>query len=195
MRLGESLQDRIGLDSPDKTQIFIRQEVEDGAFDIAGIHPKVDHPAKTLAQPQDFQLQDAGFHQLGLTSDFLPHYAMGEIAVRRDWLEANADVVVRYLRANTRALHWLYDPANKAEANAILEQYTKTQPEYAARTYDLLVERLQMFARNGELDPAAFDGAIQVLVDSGELPAPAPPASKYLDTRYWEQAIATTGRR
>ncbi len=120
---------------------------------------------------------------------------MAEAAVRRDWAESHEDVVVRYLRANIRALHWLYDPANRVEALAILEQYTKTQPDYAERTYDLLVTRLQMFARNGELDPAAFESTMQVLVDEGELAAPAPPVSKYLDTHYWDQAIATVGRQ
>jgi ABC-type nitrate/sulfonate/bicarbonate transport system substrate-binding protein len=151
--------------------------------------------AGLMAQPQDFMMQDAGFRSLGLTSDFLPRYAIGEVAVRRDWAQANEDVVVRYLRANTRALQWLYDPANRAEALAILEKYTKTEPEYAARSYDLLIDRLQMFARNGELDPAAFEGTMKVLVDEGDLPAPAPPVSKYLDMHYWEKAIADVGRR
>jgi NitT/TauT family transport system substrate-binding protein len=151
--------------------------------------------AGLMAQPQDFQMEDAGFRLLGLTTDYLPPYAIGGIAVRRDWADAHEDVVVRYLRANIRALHWLYDRANRAEALAILEQYTKTQPEYADRTYDLLIERLQVFARNGELDPSAFEGAAQVLIDQGEYPAPAPPVSKYLDTRYWERAIAAVGRQ
>jgi ABC-type nitrate/sulfonate/bicarbonate transport system substrate-binding protein len=151
--------------------------------------------AGLMAQPQDFQMADAGFRRLGLTTDYLPRYAIGDVAGRRDWVESHPDVVVRYLRANIRAMHWLYDPANRGEALAILEQYTKTQPDYAARTYDLLIDRLQMFARNGELDPAAFEGVMQVLTDEGELTAPAPPVSKYLDTRYWEQAIADVGRR
>ena len=57
--------------------------------------------AGLMAQPQDFMMQDAGFRSLGLTTDFLPSYAIGEVAVRRDWAQANEDVVVRYLRANT----------------------------------------------------------------------------------------------
>ena len=151
--------------------------------------------AGLMAQPQDFQMQDAGFRALGLTSDYLPRYAMAEVAVRRDWAESNADVLVRYLRANIRALHWLYDPANRAAAVRILEQYTKTEPVYAERSYELLIQQLAMFARNGEVEPAALEGTMQVLLEEGELASPAPPIGKYIDTRYWEQAIAGVGRR
>ncbi len=151
--------------------------------------------AALMAQPQDFQMQDAVLRELGLTSDYLPRYAMGQAAVRRDWAQSNEDTLVRYLRAHIRALHWLYDPANRADAIAILAKYTKSEPSYAERSYDLLIDRVQMFVHNGELDTEAFDTTLRVLADEGELTSPPPPASKYVDTRYWEQAIAAVGRQ
>ena len=151
--------------------------------------------AGLMGQPQDFMMQDAGFRLLGLTSDYLPVYAMANVTARRDWAQANEDVVLRFLRAHIRGLQWLYDPANKAEAIAILEQRTRAEPQHAARTYDLLIERLQSFPRNGEISEASVEAAIKVLADEGELSGPLPPASKYIDTRYWDKAIAAVGRR
>jgi hypothetical protein len=51
-----------------------------------------------------------------------------------------------------------------------------------------------MWPPNGELVPSALEATIRVLVDEGELPAPTSP-SKYLDSRYWERAVADVGRR
>src|SRR3954447_2577952 len=151
--------------------------------------------AGLMGQPQDFMMQDEGLRSLGLTNDFLPSYAMSTVSGRRDWLEANEDVTVRFLRAHIRALHWLYDPANRAEALAILQEATKTEPRFAERTYELQVERVKMWARDGEINPTAIEGTLKVLADEGDVSTPLPPASKYYDTRYWEKAIAGVGRQ
>lgn len=150
--------------------------------------------AGLMGQPQDFLMQDEGFRLLGYTTDFLPEYAMANVSTRRDWAEQHADVVVRFLRAHIRSIHWLYDPANRAEAIRILQEATRTEPRYAERSYALQVEQLQMWPPNGELVPSALEATIRVLVDEGELPAPTPPG-KYLDSRYWERAVADVGRR
>ena len=39
-------------------------------------------------------------HDLGLTTEYLPYYAMSGITARRDWARANEDVVLRFLRAH-----------------------------------------------------------------------------------------------
>src|SRR5579884_1502083 len=148
-----------------------------------------------MGQPQDFMMQDEGLRSLGLTTDYLPYYAMAGVTTRRDWAAANEDVVVRFLRATIRSIHWLYDPANRAEALTILEQATKTEPRFAERTYDLQVEKVKMWPRNAEINNAAIEGTIKVLQDEGELTGPTPAASKYVDTRYWEQAIAAVGQQ
>ncbi len=151
--------------------------------------------AGLMGQPQDFMMQDEGLRSLGLTTDYLPYYAMSGVTARRDWAQANEDVVLRFLRAHIRSIQWLYDPANRAEAVAILEQATKTERRFAERTYELQVEKVKMWTPNAEINNAAIEGTIKVLLDEGELSAPAPPASKYVDTRYWEKAIAAVGRK
>ena len=150
--------------------------------------------AGLMGQPQDFMMQDEGFRLLGYTTEYLPEYAMANVGARRDWAEQNAELVVRFLRAHIRSIHWLYDPANRAEAIRLIQEATRTEPQYAERSYALQVEQLQMWPPNGEMVPSALEATIRVLVDEGKLAA-ATPASKYIDSRYWEQAVAAVGRR
>ena len=140
-------------------------------------------------------MQDEGFRTLGVTSDYIPHFALSYMIVRRDWAAAHENELVRALRAHTRSIRWLYDPANKAEAIALLAQATRTEPQYAERTYDLQVGRIQMWPRDGEIDVSAIEDALKIMVDEGELNPPVPAAAKYYEARYWEQARATVDSR
>jgi NitT/TauT family transport system substrate-binding protein len=147
--------------------------------------------AGLFAQPHDLQMRDEGFSLLGMTNEAIPDYAMSALAAKREWARANEDTLVRALRAHIRTLRWIYDPASKPELIEMIARHTRIDERYAARTYELLVEQLQTFARDSALTPAPFEGALKVLIDSGELRPPAPPVSKYFDTRYWERAIAS----
>jgi ABC-type nitrate/sulfonate/bicarbonate transport system substrate-binding protein len=60
-------------------------------------------------------LADQGFHVLDAITRLYTAYANIATA-RRPWVLDHPDLVVRYLRAHLRALLWLEDPANSAEA-------------------------------------------------------------------------------
>ena len=68
-----------------------------------------------LGAGQERQLADLGFHVLDSIKRLYTRYA--NIAVtRREWAQENPELVVRYLRAHMRALLWLDNPQNAAEA-------------------------------------------------------------------------------
>ncbi len=64
----------------------------------------------------------------------------------------------------------------------------KLQPEDAQATYDLLIARLKAFSPEGVIAERAMQGVLDSIVALGDLPAPPPPVSKYLDNRYIEAA-------
>jgi ABC-type nitrate/sulfonate/bicarbonate transport system substrate-binding protein len=75
-------------------------------------------PASMLNDGWQRQLGDGGFHELDHIRRLYRSYA--NIATSRSqWATENPDLVVRYLRAHMRALLWLDDPANAAEASQL----------------------------------------------------------------------------
>ncbi|MBX5492408.1 MAG: ABC transporter substrate-binding protein [Chloroflexi bacterium] len=146
--------------------------------------------AGLFAQPHDFMMRDEGFTLLATTQDAFPHYAMSALLARRDWARGNDDVLVRALRAHIRSLRWLYDPANKEAFIDALVRHTRTDERYARRTYELLIEQYQTFAKDGALTPEPFEGAMKLMLDAGDLRAPLPP-ERYLDRTWWERAISS----
>jgi ABC-type nitrate/sulfonate/bicarbonate transport system substrate-binding protein len=142
-----------------------------------------------IGQPQDFMLQASGsFTTLGLFTDFIKEFGFYELFVMRDWAQANREALVRLLAANTRALDWLYDPANKEEAIQILTKALKTEERYASQTYDLYVTKERAFVPKGEPSESAIDATLKALVDAGELTDTGIRGSQVMDKSYWQAA-------
>src|SRR5258708_28915271 len=68
-------------------------------------------------------------------------------SVATTWAQ-QADHGQRLQRALRRAHDWLYDPANRAEAIAILQKYTKRAPDLLAPIYDLYVAKDAILSRD-----------------------------------------------
>ena len=74
----------------------------------------------------DDEIQKRNFKVLAHAQDYVKHYARGLGATRREWANANEDLVVRFNRAMIRATDWLQDPKNKDEAVQLLLAKRKT---------------------------------------------------------------------
>src|SRR5204862_5139994 len=61
-------------------------------------------------------------------------------------------------------------------------------PGDARDTYDLIIVRLKAFAPDGEITERAMQGVLDSIVALGDLAAPTPPVSKYVDNRYIQAA-------
>jgi ABC-type nitrate/sulfonate/bicarbonate transport system substrate-binding protein len=113
--------------------------------------------------------------------------------VMRAWARANADTLVRYIEAVVESLRWVLDPANRAEAIALLADGLKLTPEIAARTYDIASNPDGGLTRDARLD---FDGIRNVLGLRAELqggPVGTASPDKYVDVSYYDRAIARLG--
>lgn len=144
--------------------------------------------AALLNAPQDAAAEAAGFARLASSAQVIDRYQGSVGAARRAWAAANAETLVRYIRAYVAAIDWLYDPPNRAEALDILQRFAKASPEGAARSYEELLAQ-------GSLSPKAaidLEGVRTVLKLRREFARPAKPladVSRYYDPVYYERAL------
>jgi ABC-type nitrate/sulfonate/bicarbonate transport system substrate-binding protein len=114
--------------------------------------------ATLLSAPYDLLAQRQGLHLLMRVQG---PYQGNVGAARRSWARSHPDLVVAYIRAYLEAVRWLYDPANKPQACAILERNVAGMtPELAAASYVRLLEPDGGFFRDGRLQE---DGVNRVL--------------------------------
>jgi ABC-type nitrate/sulfonate/bicarbonate transport system substrate-binding protein len=135
-----------------------------------------------LTNPHDFMALEQGYVDLGSVPDYLPHWAQNNIQVDTRWAAQHRAEVLAFLRVHIRATRWFYDPANRAEAIAILAKHTKSTPEVAAKTYDLYV-RQQVIAPDAALFTEGLQQNIDALVAIGEFKA-APPLANFIDPSF-----------
>ena len=141
-----------------------------------------------LSQPNDFQAIAEGYPSLLIVSDIIPDYQFSSIAVRRSWAQQNEAALARFLRAYARACQWLYEPANRGEAIALLVERLNTSEDLARQTYDLYIEHAQALPRAGELSIPGVRALLDIQSEIGNVPRPTPPIERYVDTGYLERA-------
>lgn len=144
-----------------------------------------------LNAPQDAAAEAAGFVRLANSAEVIGRYQGSVGAARRAWAAANADALVRYIRASVAAVDWLYDPANRADAVDILQRrLAGVSPDSAARSYEELLHPAHgSLARKAAID---LEGVRTVLRLRTEFARPARPladAGRYYDPRYYERAL------
>jgi ABC-type nitrate/sulfonate/bicarbonate transport system substrate-binding protein len=76
----------------------------------------------------------------------------------------------RLQRALRRAHDWLYDPANRDEAIAILQKYTKREPPLLAPIYDLYIAKDAILSRDGAVITRDVDKVIAQMAENGAIP-------------------------
>jgi NitT/TauT family transport system substrate-binding protein len=186
----------------DPTAFFLQQMLRpnglaDGEYDLTFAGGTTDRfaalqagavAAALLTQPFDFAAERLGYRRLVSQWDYPIDYQFVGYGVRRDWAATHEDTLVRFLRGFGAAHRRLHDPGHRDEAIALLGEAVKLQPEDASATYELLIARLKVLAPGGQIAEKDLRGVLDSLVALGDLAAPPPPVSKYLDNRYIEAA-------
>jgi hypothetical protein len=83
----------------------------------------------------------------------------------------------------SEAVDWLYDPANRGEAIAILARNTGLAPEIAAQTYDYYIGELQPFSRKLAVPEEILRTTVKTLVELGDV-KPEAATAKFADLSY-----------
>jgi ABC-type nitrate/sulfonate/bicarbonate transport system substrate-binding protein len=150
-----------------------------------------------LTDPYDAQAEQSGEFKL---DTLVPKYVNASnygyviLAVRKDWAQANADVLSRFIRAELKGANWIYDPANKAELFSLVGPKANIAQPDLERLYQRDVVASKFWSTDGKITDAGVQGVLDSLVDVGSLNKPTPPPSKYYDMAYVNAALKSAGR-
>ena len=150
--------------------------------------------AAILFPPFSFRAQDDGFNLLGITTDVMPPFPFGGWVTSDAYGKAHTDIVVDFLKGYLRGARWLDDPANRARAVQMLAKNTNLSPEFADRSYDLLVVKAKAFPPNGIIARRQFETVVDALTQIKLIAGARPDPATFYDNRYVTQANAQLNR-
>jgi len=136
--------------------------------------------AAPLLPPSGFV---AAANGLPVIADFskLQGYPYPVYVTSRSWAKANNNGK-RLSRAIAKAQQWLHDPANKAEAIAIMRKYTKQNEEIAEQTYQLYFGPNGFYLKDGLVDLAGLKRLLTSMKEDGDFTGAIEP-EKYVIPR------------
>jgi ABC-type nitrate/sulfonate/bicarbonate transport system substrate-binding protein len=126
--------------------------------------------AAILLPPSNFQLQNQGFNDLGLTIEYAPELAFSGTMANKAWAARNPDVLRRVLAAQSKSTEFFYDARNRAEAVALLVRISGQKADDVEKAYDFFHKR-NFFDRTGKISRVKLNALIDAMVGLGDLPA------------------------
>ena len=121
------------------------------------------HAATLLSAPYNIIAKNAGFTEFVKATDVIGPYQGNVAAVRRPWAKANRGKIEAYIRGYRRAIAWLYEPKNHAEAIAILMSHLPQMPQAIAEaSHGELLDPGRGFFRTCEIVRAGLDCVLEL---------------------------------
>jgi ABC-type nitrate/sulfonate/bicarbonate transport system substrate-binding protein len=152
---------------------------------------KANAAAGVLSPPFSFRAKAAGLKDMGAAAKAIGSYQANGMFVMREWAKANSDTVVRYIRAYVEGRRWALDPANKAEAIALLADRLKLTPEVAAQSYAVATDPADSIAKDAKFDMEGFKNVLKLRAEiEGQWGGNPPPPDQYIDLSYYDRALA-----
>ncbi|MCZ6622684.1 MAG: ABC transporter substrate-binding protein [Deltaproteobacteria bacterium] len=142
----------------------------------------------------DDEIQKRGFKVLARSEDHVPHYARGLGATRREWANANEELLVRFIRAMVRATDWVRDRNNREEAINLLLPKNKNSKARAEKNYEEDISPRFGFTPRGRIDMEGIRTVLRLRENAGLMKPPVPDPEKYVDERFYKKALATLDR-
>jgi ABC-type nitrate/sulfonate/bicarbonate transport system substrate-binding protein len=136
-----------------------------------------------LVPPQSIIAAKAGYSILGTFREVAPQYYFVCFAANSEWLKSKPKVAQGFAKAWLQGVAWLYNPANRAEAEKILSDELKIPADIAGETYEeLIINTKGAYPLDGKVDYGVLKSVIDIMVDSGELASfPKGDLHKYVD--------------
>jgi ABC-type nitrate/sulfonate/bicarbonate transport system substrate-binding protein len=146
------------------------------------------HDGTMLLAPFDILAKANGFNVLQYALDAYGQYQGIVGATRRSWAAENPGKLIAYVRGYREGLAWLFDPANKQEAIALLR---KNLPQFseslAEQSYGVLVSP-KGFAADGALSIEGVRRVLTLRSQYGEPKRVLIDPLLYYDPQYYEAA-------
>lgn len=148
------------------------------------------HAGTLLISPFDIQANAKGFNTLASATAVLGPYQGLVAGVRREWAQRNGAALTGYIKSYAQAVEWLYDPANKAEAIAILRKHLPNADERAAETaHRVLLDRNEGFQRDARIDLAGVRTVLALRSKWSEAKRTLGDPSRYYDPTWYDAAL------
>lgn len=149
------------------------------------------HAGTLLLTPFELLAEKAGLRTLQSASAIIPSYQGLVGTTRRAWAAENSDTLQKFIRGYLDSLRWLYEPANKADACALLlEKIPGFNTDLAARTYDVLLAPGTGFEPRARLDTEGMKTVLNLRSEYATPQKTLSDTNKYLDLKYYERADA-----
>jgi ABC-type nitrate/sulfonate/bicarbonate transport system substrate-binding protein len=147
--------------------------------------------ATLLFTPFELIAEAKGYHDLRSAIDVLGHYQGLVAAVQRPWAKAHESELVGYIRGYIAGLDWLYVPANKDAAIAILRKNINTMtPELAEQTCGVLLAPKGGLFQKAKLDVAGIKTVLALRSQYGVPKKTLTDPARYYDLSYYKRAMA-----
>ena len=145
--------------------------------------------ATFLTTPIDLAAEGKGFRRLANLVDVGPYQSTVAFA-RRSWAATHRDALVRFARATSKSMDWIFDPAHRAEAVEIYRLHVKeaSAGEADAALASLLREN-EGFAPGARLDPAGMANVLAIRSEFGRPRKDLTDVSRYIDDSILREAL------
>lgn len=137
------------------------------------------------------EIRKRSFKMLTKAEDHVKHYARGLGAARRDWADANEDLVVRFTRAMIRATDWLQEAKNKDAVIEFLLGETKNNKASAEAIYAQTLSPTMGLTPRSRIDMEGIRTVLELRQIAGLMKPPVPKPEKYVDESFYNKALAT----
>lgn len=149
--------------------------------------------AAILLPPFSFRASGQGMPVLAEIPKFFPTLPVDQTAANLNFAKANPAALGGFLRGYLTGVRWIYNPANRAQAISLLQELTNTAPEDATKAYDTYVGG-KIFSETGVTSLDGESKVLAMLAKVGQVPPNYPPASRFVDNHYVEEANAALRR-
>ena len=145
--------------------------------------------AVPLGQPEDLIAIKDGYRRLGLSTEAVASFQFEVLAARRDYAQAHADTMIRFVRALADAFRFIRDPAHRDDAvNAIVE-LTGAPADIARATLALYLDPDRgVLPRQAEIDLKGLQQVIAFMGEGGTIKPPLPGPEQFVDRQYLRAA-------
>ena len=150
------------------------------------------HAGTITIEPFTSIARMAGFKVLARSSDLLPAYQGGIVAVRQDWAVAHAETVHAFIAAYLKGLDWTLDPANRAAAaELLLSRMPEIKPNVVDAVMTSLLSPRSGLTPGGRILPDGMQAVLDLRSRYGRPATKLTDIDKYLYLAPFEQI---TGR-
>lgn len=146
------------------------------------------HSATLLRTPFELLANERGLAVLG-TAESLGAYQGTVTAVRRSWAATHEGALTGFVKGYRSGVAWLYDPANRETAEALLVANIRDMtPALARRSYDLLLAPRGGITKDAALDMEGIRTVLALRSRYGVPQKTLTDPAKYIDDSYLRAA-------